>query len=435
MCDTYVVKRAGEQDKFAILAKNSDREPNEPQAIVRFLGGPTHSEHVQCTYIEIPQVKHTYEVILSKPTQMWGAEMGINEHGLAIGNEAVFTRFRFKKTDDGLTGMDMNRLVLERCTTAREGVELLAELVETYGQDACGGYENKSFYYHNSFLLNDDNEAWIFETADRYWVAKQVKSDRYAISNGLTIENDYDLGTDELEEIVRKKRWVKKNEPFSFKKTFSDKLYTHFSKCQTRSAWVAHSARTGQLEEAIDILSSHTHDDPTCTDAASICVHGNSLLNPSVSTGSMIVERESGYTTCWLTGTSNPCMSIYVPHILGGKALFNDHSTQPSLHPDTSLWWEAELLHRAILRNYGELFELIREDRQILQQKIIEDYRRLQSQHCELKLLDEFSSETFLKVKKKVKEWRDLVNSHKVKKASSLRYRIYMRSFNKRVGI
>lgn len=435
MCDTYVAKRAGEKDRFAILAKNSDREPNEPQAILRIAGQSTTSSHVRCTYIEIPQVARTNEVILSKPSQMWGAEMGINEHGLAIGNEAVFTKLRFGRRNNGLTGMDMNRLVLERCTTAREGINLLRELVVTYGQDACGGYENKSFYYHNSFLVNDESEAWVFETADRYWVAKEVEADRYAISNGLTIEADYDLASDQLEEIVRRKKFIKKNEPFSFRKAFSDKLYTHFSKCQARREWVSGRANTGQLEEAMGILSSHTNDDPTHTDAASICMHGNSLINPSVSTGSMIIERRDKHTTCWLTGTSNPCMSIYVPYVLGGNALIDDPATQPGLKPDGSLWWEAERLHRAILQNYTELFGMIREERQRLQQKIIAGYRVLLDQGCGPASLDEFSNQTLIHVKEKIMEWQGVINGRKVKKASSLSYRLYMRSFNKRVGI
>jgi len=46
------------------------------------------NSNVQCTYIQISQITHTFAVILSKPRWMWGAEMGANEHGIVIGNEA-----------------------------------------------------------------------------------------------------------------------------------------------------------------------------------------------------------------------------------------------------------------------------------------------------------------------------------------------------------
>lgn len=69
------------------------------------------------------------------------------------------------------------RLALERSKSARSAVELIGELVETYGQ---GGHcfhpsANISYGYDNSFLVVDHEEAWSVETCHQVWVAKQIK--------------------------------------------------------------------------------------------------------------------------------------------------------------------------------------------------------------------------------------------------------------------
>lgn len=73
-----------------IFAKNSDRQPNEPHIMIRIprKAYPKGSK-VKCTYIEIDQAPETFEVLLLKPSWIWGCEMGGNEFGLNIGNEAV----------------------------------------------------------------------------------------------------------------------------------------------------------------------------------------------------------------------------------------------------------------------------------------------------------------------------------------------------------
>ena len=61
-----------------------------------------------------------------------GAEMGINEYGVSIGNEAVFTKSKTKTPS--LIGMDFIRLALERTKTAKQASEEIIRLLLEYGQ-------------------------------------------------------------------------------------------------------------------------------------------------------------------------------------------------------------------------------------------------------------------------------------------------------------
>ncbi|TNF42108.1 MAG: peptidase U34, partial [Cytophagales bacterium] len=79
MCDTLVALPDKTGSGNLIFGKNSDREPLEAQAIAHYPRQLPKEKQLKCTYITIPQVEQTFEVILSKPFQMWGAEMGVNE--------------------------------------------------------------------------------------------------------------------------------------------------------------------------------------------------------------------------------------------------------------------------------------------------------------------------------------------------------------------
>ena len=116
---------------------------------------------LRATYISVPQVRHTYACVLLKPHWIWGAEMGWNEFGLNIGNEAVFTREKREK-QDGLIGMDLLRLALERCRSAKEALKLITTMIGEYGQGGNCGF-HKAFYYDNAFLIADETRPMCWK--------------------------------------------------------------------------------------------------------------------------------------------------------------------------------------------------------------------------------------------------------------------------------
>ena len=327
MCDT--LGKLGHN--FAFFAKNSDRSPNEVQIMeyhpaVQNLGG-----QVQCTYITIPQVASTYAVLLSRPDWMWGAEMGVNEWGLCIGNEAVFTKGAYGKT--GLTGMDMVRLGLERSKTAEEALRLLIELLETYGQGGNCGFDH-DFYYDNAFLIMDLSNIYVLETAGKQWVYKRC--DSASISNRLSIgaEGDGYAG----------------GKAYNFKKRHLEPVYSTFSGSAKRKQQTGRCL--GSIESVGDCMAAlGQHEDsvknPFATGSvSSVCMHYGGLVGDHT-TASIVVSLEENRTVVWSTGSSLPCVSLFKPWIFGTEVVLPVVAQGDSAGRE--YWLEAEKFRRSLL--------------------------------------------------------------------------------------
>ena len=213
MCDTCGIGPELTGSGISIFGKNSDREADETQLV---LSVPSKTypakEDLQCTYIAIPQAGSTFAMVLSKPFWMWGAEMGVNEKGVVIGNEALFTKVKPEKTP-GLIGMDLLRLALERSANAGEAAQMIIELLKKYGQAGPCGYRDKKFSYMNSFIIMDRQGIIKLETVGRDYALQRL-GDHAVISNGITIAKDWDASS------------LAAGTDFS---KFSDPLITYFS--------------------------------------------------------------------------------------------------------------------------------------------------------------------------------------------------------------
>lgn len=381
MCDTLVALTNSTKNKTVLFAKNSDRQPNEPHIMIR-IPRRTYPKgaKVKCTYIEIDQARETYEVMLLKPSWIWGAEMGCNEWGLNIGNEAVFTKE--KQGPPSLLGMDMLRIALERCRTADEALRCLIELLERYGQGGNCGYE-KPFVYHNSFLIADRTSAWVLETAGKFWAAQKVKDVR-AISNRLSIETEFDLAHPQLVENAVKKGWCRSESDFNFARCYSEPIFTFFSgsKQRHRLSQDKLEAAKGQItvKTMVEILRGH---DPKLKDPfsrhslTSVCMHGGFLFGDHT-TGSYVAELGPNRDTYWLTGSSTPCISVFKPYWMIDHELelvFSEAEQDKSL----AFWHLRERAHRMILERKIKDLETYHLKRSQLEQELLDMVNQLDS--------------------------------------------------------
>ena len=152
----------------------------------------------------IPQVEHTYAY--------FDGSYGImNEHQLMFGECTDGTKIQ----PDPLPGKlifysaELSRIAAERCTKAREAVELIGRLIETYGYYGTG----------ETLPIGDTEEGWVIEMAPSpegsggLWVAKKVPDGEvFVASNELRIrEIDPDdpdlLFSKDLHKIAEKHGW------------------------------------------------------------------------------------------------------------------------------------------------------------------------------------------------------------------------------------
>jgi len=162
---------------------------------------------------EIPQVEHTYQYINS-------AYPSMNEKQLGIG-ESTFGGREELQSDEGLIDCQrLCQLMVERCTTARQAIQMANELTKKYGWNDYG----------EALTIADPKEVWHFEIVGpgkgktgAVWVAQRVPDDHIAVNvNASTIKEidlsntDYFMASDNIYEVAKEKGWWTEDEIFKF---------------------------------------------------------------------------------------------------------------------------------------------------------------------------------------------------------------------------
>ncbi len=375
MCDTLTALPPTTATGAVLFAKNSDRERNEAQCLEsRPARQSSPGARLRLTYIEIDEVVATHACILSRPFWMWGAEMGANDAGLVIGNEAMHALIAPSRRP-ALTGMDLVRLGLERAATAAQAVQVITRLLEEHGQGGNCGHLNP-FHYHNGFIIADPTEAYVLETVGRYWIVEKVAGVR-ALSNALSIGEDHHAASQALLDLASAENWRNAKGRFDFAERLIDPVKDAATfgrgRCARATSLLAPRAGRITLDDMLNVLRDHGSEadgdaqwSPRKTKVRSICMHAAHGARRSQSVASMASDLTPNRMTHWFTATSAPCLSLFRP-VVAGLPL-PGHGPPPTDRFDPeSLWWRHEQMHRAALNRFGDVLADIAPERDALE--------------------------------------------------------------------
>jgi len=326
MCDSVVAVGAEAAGGVTLFAKNSDRKPGERQPFLQFPAAhhPPRAR-LRCTHIEIPQVAETYRVMGHSPAWVWGFEHGVNEHGVAIGNQTVFSNEPLEETP-GLIGMDLVRLGLERGRDAREALEVVAGLIETHGQGGAALAPDGPGY-HNSFLLADPENAWLLETSNRHWAARRVRS--ASCSNHYTLGRDWEISSRDLETSARAAGWWMRAGRIDVASAFRNPhVPPQISEGRLRRTreWLAESSGRHDVASFQRLLRDHGAGGTVWTgrDAQpqeerffTVCGHSAPVHETTASLVAPLPAQRSSPWPVWIA-FATPCTGIFLPVYLDG---------------------------------------------------------------------------------------------------------------------
>lgn len=183
---------------------------------------------------EIPQVEETYAFLNT-------AYPCLNEHQLAIGETTIRGRRELYNSSGLFVIEELERIMLERCRTAREAIRLTGELVKEYGYGDWG----------ECLTIADPKEVWHFEIfgtglreKGAVWAAVRIPDDQVGVSANiprigvLNLDDpDHYLASENVFDFAQKKGWwdpesgksFKFWEAYSERKPFSTREYFIFN--------------------------------------------------------------------------------------------------------------------------------------------------------------------------------------------------------------
>jgi dipeptidase len=376
--DMMVALGPATANRSTLFALNSHGPAHASRRLVLQPGGPhVPGEQVRAESITLPQARQTWTTLGYRPGAVWGYQHGQNEHGVAAGCATWQTLL----PPDGptLTGTDLVRLMLERAANARQAVDTLTDLVSRHGQGTPGEKDGTD----HVFLVADPRQAFVVETAGRYWALQEIAQVRAAGDVGV-IRQDWDrLAAGLADHAIGAGQWPCDGTKLDFAGAVSAAPTGQASALRRWGrATVLLEGQNGSIDPHFVRRLLADHYDATAYEVdplapvpgepVPLCRHdaGAGRSATRVSVLAELTTGDNGARLVWYA-FGPPCLSLYFPILLPHAATAGDLSAFLDGHAQ-DLWRLSDHLCRC-LEGEADRWELVQEKISFLQARFEEE--------------------------------------------------------------
>jgi secernin len=258
------------------------------------------------------------------------------------------------------------------------------------------------------------------------------------ISNALSIGHEWYLSSPGLVESAISRGLWPKHKDFDFASCYSDMIYTRFGAGRQRQCRTTDLLRQNlgkiNVADGTAILRDHGEQAGPGWSPANglmgmqVCAHaGFGPVRSSQSVGSMVSQIRKDNQTHWVTGTSAPCTSIFKPVWI--DAGLPDLGQAPGAeYNQATLFWQHEVLHREVLRDYPTRLAAFRQNRDDLETRFRSGADAAQPNLPVERL--HYSRRCFEEAEQATLKWLEAVQMTPLKNRMPLLYGMAWRSFD-----
>lgn len=200
----------------------------ENDTVTSIYTGRMHTEYDKCTRGmvlkgTIPEAKTTYQFLNT-------AYPCLNEKQLGIGETTISGRKELVNKNGMFMIEELQRIVLQRCTTAREAIRMMGDLVAKYGYGDWG----------ECLTIADPKEVWHFEIFGEgpkkiggVWAAIRIPDDHVGVSANIPRISKVDpkdtencMASDNVFEVAKKMGFWDGKKPFRFWEAYGGGNYS-----------------------------------------------------------------------------------------------------------------------------------------------------------------------------------------------------------------